>query len=336
MKYLLIIPAIMFLLAVNSCNSSNGSKGNKSVEADSTSAPRLSPEEQRVKDSLDSIAALPPSVLRNDVTTPEQADSFMRQSGYWAEYSSGVLDTIAKQNIDYANRLLHNSEPYFLIADKQHMTVVLYNKYGQPHRAYKMACSAHFGSKHAKRDNRTPEGYFTAEGIYDSSEWLYTDDDGNTSEKRGQFGPRFIRIKGAPMIGIHGTCAPWSRGRRASHGCMRIHNAHILELVTFATKGMPIIINPSDRDQRVNRQEGYTRITQLRLPKVDESPIDENFPGLKEYEEREKLIQHRKDSIAAVMRMREELSRDTIATPQTAEEADTMPQTDSTPTEVYD
>lgn len=336
MKYLLIIPAIMFLLAVNSCNSSNGSKGNKSVEADSTSAPRLSPEEQRVKDSLDSIAALPPSVLRNDVTTPEQADSFMRQSGYWAEYSSGVIDTIAKQNIDYANRLLHNSEPYFLIADKQHMTVVLYNKYGQPHRAYKMACSAHFGSKHAKRDNRTPEGYFTAEGIYDSTEWLYTDDDGNTSEKRGQFGPRFIRIKGAPMIGIHGTCAPWSRGRRASHGCMRIHNAHILELVTFATKGMPIIINPSDRDQRVNRQEGYTRITQLRLPKVDESPIDEDFPGLKEYEEREKLIQHRKDSIAAVMRMREELSRDTIATPQTAEEADTMPQTGSTPTEVYD
>lgn len=336
MKYLLIIPAIMFLLAVNSCNSSNGSKGNKSVEADSTSAPRLSPEEQRVKDSLDSIAALPPSVLRNDVTTPEQADSFMRQSGYWAEYSSGVIDTIAKQNIDYANRLLHNSEPYFLIADKQHMTVVLYNKYGQPHRAYKMACSAHFGSKHAKRDNRTPEGYFTAEGIYDSTEWLYTDDDGNTSEKRGQFGPRFIRIKGAPMIGIHGTCAPWSRGRRASHGCMRIHNAHILELVTFATKGMPIIISPSDRDQRVNRQEGYTRITQLRLPKVDESPIDEDFPGLKEYEEREKLIQHRKDSIAAVMRMREELSRDTIATPQTAEEADTMPQTGSTPTEVYD
>lgn len=336
MKYLLIIPAIMFLLAVNSCNSSNGSKGNKSVEADSTSAPRLSPEEQRVKDSLDSIAALPPSVLRNDVTTPEQADSFMRQSGYWAEYSSGVIDTIAKQNIDYANRLLHNSEPYFLIADKQHMTVVLYNKYGQPHRAYKMACSAHFGSKHAKRDNRTPEGYFTAEGIYDSTEWLYTDDDGNTSEKRGQFGPRFIRIKGAPMIGIHGTCAPWSRGRRASHGCMRIHNAHILELVTFATKGMPIIISPSDRDQRVNRQEGYTRITQLRLPKVDESPIDEDFPGLKEYEEREKLIQHRKDSIAAVMRMREELSRDTIATPQTAEEADSMPATGSTPTEVYD
>ena len=195
MKYLLIIPAIFFLLAVTACNSGNG---NNVVDADSTSVPLLSPEEQRMNDSLDSIAALPPSVLRNDVTTPEQADSFMRQSGYWAEYSSGVIDTIAKQNIDYANRLLHNQEPYFLVADKQHMMVVLYNKFGQPHRAYKMACSAQFGTKHARRDNRTPEGFFSAEGIYDSTEWLFTDDDGNTSEKRGQFGPRFIRIKGAP------------------------------------------------------------------------------------------------------------------------------------------
>ena len=196
MRYLLIIPAIIFLLAVavTACNSSNSGNGNNVVEeADSTSVLRLSPEEQRVKDSLDSIAALPPSVLRNDVTTPEQADSFMRQSGYWAEYSSGVMDTIAKQNIDYANRLLHNREPYFLVADKQHMMVVLYNKYGQPHRAYKMACSAQFGTKHARRDNRIPEGFFSAEGIYDSTEWLFTDDDGNTSEKRGQFGPRWFR-----------------------------------------------------------------------------------------------------------------------------------------------
>lgn len=308
MKSILTIPALLLLSAVYSC----GGNTHESTPAEDTisAAPTLSPEEQRLKDSLDSIAALPPSVLRTDVTTVEQADSFMRQSGFWTEYSQGVIDTIARQNIDYANRLLHNSEPYFTVVDKQRMMVVLYDKYGRPARGYRMACSSQFGAKHAKRDNRTPEGYFTAEGIYDSTEWLFTDDDGNTSEKRGQFGPRFIRIKGAPMIGIHGTCAPWSRGHRSSHGCIRLHNAHILELITFATKGMPIIISPSDRDQRVNRQEGYTRITQLHLPKVEESPIDENFPGLKEYEEREKLIQHRKDSIAAVERRREELARE--------------------------
>lgn len=295
---------VFILLLAAACAKGNESAIHETAAADSALAQRLSPAEQKLKDSLDSIAALPPFVLRNDVATPEQADSFMRQSGYWAEYSQGVIDTIAKQNIGYANRLLHNREPYFIVADKQRMMVVLYDKFGRSHRAYKMACSAKYGTKHARGDNRTPEGFFWAEGIYDSTEWLFTDDDGNTSEKRGQFGPRFIRLKGAPMIGIHGTCAPWSRGLRTSHGCMRLHNAHILELVTFATKGMPIIISPSNRDQRVNHEEGYRHITQLRLPRVDETPVDEDFPGLKDYEDREKMIQHRKDSIEAVRRLR--------------------------------
>lgn len=302
MKNFLPTYITLVLCLVTACGG-NGDDTSGS-DADSALPPGLSVAEQRLKDSLDSIAALPPSVLRNDVATPEQADSFMRQSGYWDEYSQGIIDTIAKQDMGYANRLLHNREPYFLVADKQRMMVVLYDKYGRSHRAYKMACSAKYGTKHAKRDNRTPEGFFTAEGIYDSTEWLFTDDDGNTSEKRGQFGPRFIRLKGAPMIGIHGTCAPWSRGLRTSHGCMRLHNAHILELVTFATKGMPIIVSPSDRDQRVNHEEGFRHITQLRLPRVDETPVDEDFPGLKDYEEREKMIQHRKDSIEAVRQLR--------------------------------
>lgn len=322
MKRLLIIPALMLLLTAAGCG---GGESRADSPRDTVVTPRLSPREQRVKDSLDSIAALPSWVLRNDITEIRQVDSFMRQSGYHAEYSQGVIDTIARQDIDYANRLLHNSQPYFIVVDKQQMKVLLYDKFGRPHRAYKMACSAKYGTKHARRDNRTPEGYFTAEGIYDSTEWLFTDDDGNTSEKRGQFGPRFIRIKGAPMIGIHGTCAPWSRGRRASHGCIRIHNAHILELVTFATKDMPIIISPSDRDQQVNRSEGYNRITQLRLPPVEASPIDEDFPGLKDYEEHEKLIQHRKDSIAAIQRMRQQQLSDTLAVDNSEADMTNMP-----------
>lgn len=304
MKSLLAFSVLLIMLAATACGG-----GSDYVQAEADTVPGLSPEEQRLKDSLDSIAALPPSVLRNDLSTIEQVDSFIAQSGYSEEYSQGVIDTIARQSMDYANRLLHNREPYFLVADKQRMMIILYDKYGRFTRAYRMACSAKYGTKHARRDNRTPEGYFTAEGIYNSTEWLYTDDDGNTSERRGQYGPRFIRIKGAPMIGIHGTCAPWSRGRRASHGCMRIHNAHILELVSYATKGMPILISPSDRDQQVNREEGYTRITQLHLPRVEESPIDEDYPGLREYEEREKQIQHRKDSIAAVHARRAEEAR---------------------------
>ena len=41
-----------------------------------------------------------------------------------------------------------------------------------------------FGTKHEKGDSRTPEGLFSVEGIYDSTDWLFTDDDGVTSKKK--------------------------------------------------------------------------------------------------------------------------------------------------------
>lgn len=89
---------------------------------------------------------------------------------------------------------------------------------------------------------------------------IYTNDDGYTSPLRGQFGPRFIRLKTpvTTQVGIHGTCAPWSLGRRASHGCIRIHNENILKLVEYAKPGMPVIVNPGKYDQQINEEEGYT------------------------------------------------------------------------------
>ena len=97
-------------------------------------------------------------------------------------------------------------------------------------------------------------------GIFNSTEWLYTDDDGNTSQKKGQFGPRLIRllIPGITQIGIHGTCAPWSIGKRASHGCIRLTNENILDLVQYAEKRMPVIVVPGRKDTEVNQSEGYS------------------------------------------------------------------------------
>lgn len=245
-------------------------------------------------------------VLNHRLDSVADALAYMAQSDSAQAYSEGIIGDIAAQHLAYADSLLHSRSPYFIIVDKQTMFVVVYDRYGRQQAAYRMACSAKFGTKHARRDNRTPEGYFTAEGIYKSADWLFTDDDGNTSPKRGQFGPRFIRLKTpvTAQVGIHGTCAPWSRGHRSSHGCIRIHNAHILELVqNYASKGMPIIVNPSDRDNRVNREEGY-RVPQLRLGPFTDNPINEDIPGLKEYIHREDSIKHRTDSIEAVERRR--------------------------------
>ena len=43
-----------------------------------------------------------------------------------------------------------------------------------------------------------------------------------------------------------------------SHGCIRVTNDNILELVKYAEVGMPVIVSPGPRDMRVNEDEGYT------------------------------------------------------------------------------
>lgn len=208
-------------------------------------------------DLSEEVVEVRDSVLDYHVSTSEDAIRFMNESPDSAKYADGVIGSIAKDDVAYAEKLLRSRYNHFIIADKQSMRVILYDRFGRQVKAYKMACSKRYGTKHKRRDNRTPEGFFTAEGVYDSTDWLYTDDDGNTSPTKGQFGPKFIRLRTnvSSQIGIHGTCAPWSVGRRASHGCMRLTNENILELVEFVEVGMPIIVNPSDRDQEVNLEE---------------------------------------------------------------------------------
>lgn len=174
------------------------------------------------------------------------------------EYSDGVIPAILEASPEYAERLAREGSDGFIIVDKARMKVILYDRYGIAQRTYGMACSKNYGTKLKKGDLRTPEGFFSVEGVYDSTEWLFTDDNGVTSKKKGQFGPRFIRLKipNTSQIGIHGTCAPWTIGHRSSHGCIRITNENILELVELVHVGMPVIVLPGKRDRLVNREEG--------------------------------------------------------------------------------
>lgn len=217
--------------------------------------------------------------LDYDVSMTEELMEFMRNSEHWDEYKNGIIPSIAQQSVEYAKKLLANAHPYFIIVDKGSRYVILYNRFGEEVDRYKMCCSRKYGTKHAKRDNRTPEGFFAAGLTYDSTDWLYTDDDGKTSQVKGQYGPRFIRVTNpvTSQVGIHGTCAPWSLGGRSSHGCIRIHNDNIMKLVEYVVPGTPIIINPSDKDQAVNREEGY-KVVQLILGKKKRETKHEEKP----------------------------------------------------------
>ncbi len=214
--------------------------------------------------AADSVAAqkeLAPGDEGYEFKNADEIGDYLENGKNSDKYADGILPVIVEHTPKYAEKLFKELEKYskFIVVDKASMRVILYDSYGMVVKAYDMACAKNFGTKHKKADSRTPEGFFSVEGIYDSTDWLFTDDNGHTSKKKGQFGPRFIRIKNpaTSQIGIHGTCAPWSIGSRASHGCIRITNEQILELVKLVEPGMPVIVLPGKRDRAVNREEGY-------------------------------------------------------------------------------
>lgn len=241
-----------------SCGSSGANVSDSNVDTVAFAADPVIDESTKIDtDSADTQKPDDLSIPPRRFSTVAEATDFMKNSGHYAQYQSGIIPRMLEENFPYADRLLNNRHNYFIVVDKASMNVILYDKYGNEVKVYRMACGRNFGHKKGKADCRTPEGFFTAQGIYDSTDWLYTDDNGHTSQTRGQFGPRFIRLLTpvTSQVGIHGTGSPRSLGNRVSHGCIRISNESILELVRYARAGMPIIVNPSQRDMAVNRAE---------------------------------------------------------------------------------
>lgn len=187
--------------------------------------------------------------------TTESQLAYMTFSPHREAYESGILPQMAEDAPEYCEKILQSGGMRFIIVDKAKMKLFLYDPYGNIEKSYGIACAKNFGTKRKKGDSRTTEGIFNVKGVFDSREWLFTDDNGYTSPKKGQYGPRFIRLT-IPYIGIHGTGSPGSIGKRCSHGCIRVTNDNILELVKYVETGMPVIISPGPRDMAVNAKEG--------------------------------------------------------------------------------
>lgn len=245
-RFLKIIPACI-IMALTSCHGQYRQEKHEFTEAsDSDTITIVLPVDEQIQ--------IPLPLNHN----PEELIRFMAESEDSIRYNNGIFPLILKTAPEYVYELMHNNYSGFIVVDKSRMKVIFFDKYGLETKIYSMACSRNYGTKHKKGDLRTPEGFFHVEGVYDSSEWLFTDDNGVTSKKKGQFGPRFIRLRipGTTHIGIHGTCAPWSIGTRTSHGCIRVKNENILELVELVEVGMPVIIVPGRKDLEQNKSEG--------------------------------------------------------------------------------
>lgn len=141
-----------------------------------------------------------------------------------------------------------NGRP-FVVISKEEMKMRVYDATGRELRCYPIACGRNVGNKRRQGDMRTPVGLFKVQEILDAHTWTHDFKDGK-GVIRGAYGPYFVRLlTGHKGIGIHGTHDESSIGTLATEGCIRLHNANILEFATkYAYRGMTVIVLPSKND----------------------------------------------------------------------------------------
>lgn len=76
---------------------------------------------------------------------------------------------------------------------------------------------------------------------------------------KNPLGKRWIGF-GDGTYGIHGTLDPTSIKRYASHGCVRMNNAHVEELYTRVTKGMPVHVEYQPVQLAVDRKSIWLQV----------------------------------------------------------------------------
>lgn len=274
--YLLVFVCFAMLASCSKADSAQtGSAGNEGIYVENQDSSA-----NVAKDSSAAGKAATDSVVKkkepNLATTDAQID-YMKESGSWDKYESGILPQMAEDAPEYCEKILKNGKK-FIIVDKAKMKLFLYDPKGNILKSCGIACAKNYGTKHKKGDSRTTEGIFNVKGVFDSREWLFTNDEGYTSPAKGVYGPRFIRLN-IPYIGIHGTSSPGSIGKRCSHGCIRVTNDNIMDLVKYVEEGMNVIISPGPRDMAVNKREN-TRVLAVATEPGTPKAVAGNAPAV--------------------------------------------------------
>jgi len=156
-----------------------------------------------------------------------------------------LLSTIVSVSIfKYLNYISKKETLSLILVDKINLKMKLINLFGDTINIFPIAVGTNRGDKIKIGDLKTPEGTFPVDSIENSSTWKYDFEGDEKGPVDGAYGPWFIRLKIAAHkgIGIHGTHDNSTIGKRVSHGCIRMKNEDLVELVKIVKKGTQVII----------------------------------------------------------------------------------------------
>ena len=139
--------------------------------------------------------------------------------------------------------------------DKNRLRLYLYKGDKTILKTYRVAIGRKNGPKKSRTDLITPSGLFRIRRIIQDATQLVYDPKwfGEPGKpQKGAYGAKLISFYNPWQIAIHGTNSPSSIGKRVTHGCVRLRNKDIIELVTYVKPEMKLlIVEKSDAEKHI-------------------------------------------------------------------------------------
>ncbi|MDO5116069.1 MAG: L,D-transpeptidase [Synergistaceae bacterium] len=143
------------------------------------------------------------------------------------------------------------ADEYWIKVNKEQLRLTLYKGH-ETVKSWPVSVGRGRGkTKKSRLDLITPTGTYTIYRVVHDAEKLVFDpawfnEEGEPSA--GVYGTKLISFHNSWQIAIHGTNNPGSVGRWATHGCIRLRNPDIEDLVAYVRPKMKVVIVESNQN----------------------------------------------------------------------------------------
>ena len=156
-----------------------------------------------------------------------------------------------------SSKWVPKNDEYWIKINKEQTRLTLY-KGNEEEKAWYVAVGKGKGeNKTSRLDLITPTGTFTIYRVIQDATTLVYDPKwfGEEGEpQKGVYGSKLISFYNKWQIAIHGTNAPWSIGKRVTHGCIRMRNKEIEDLVTYIKPKTKLVIVERDANYKFHKE----------------------------------------------------------------------------------